>query len=117
MLNRIRNLLDSLTIKSKQDRELSKQWMGQLNLPPGETEPALPKPKGSLYEQWVQAGALAPEDVPQESVVSTIIHEKKETSPVLSSRLVRYIIIEGAVIILLLLALAVVTTLLIVKTG
>jgi hypothetical protein len=115
MMNRIRNLVDSLSNKNRKDQELNKQWLGQLNLPPRETESELPKRKGTLYEQWVQEGSLAPEDMPQASVVSNIIQAKKEADPLLSTRLMRYVIIEGGVILVLLIALAVVITLLVIK--
>jgi hypothetical protein len=113
MLQNIKELVD--TLLKRKDRGLKQQWLEHYDLPPREKKADLPRArKGSLYQQWIEEGSLAPEDVTPEQVTSVV---QKNTDSLLVKRLTRYIIIEGAVIVVLLVALAVVATMLAVKAG
>jgi len=96
-------------------KELFRQWREHYDLPPKEVKADLPRRRGNLYQQWVKEGSLAPGDMSQEPVHDSTAPKNADLT--LVKKLVRYIIIEGAIIMALIIALAVVTTMLAIKAG
>jgi hypothetical protein len=122
IIEKIRSLIERIkywidTLFRRKERALQNQWHEHHDLPPRENRAALPKRKGDLYQQWVEEGSLAPEDVekPVAKPVGPEASAASSTAPVFSGRLTLYLIISGVVNLVLLITVAVLATIVALK--
>lgn len=103
------------TLLRRKDRGLFNQWQAHDDLPPREARISLPKKKGDLYQQWIEEGSLAAEDIETPVVKPAEQQASTRAASFFSGRLMLFLIISGALNVILLITVAVLATILAVR--